>query len=168
MRTIYELFVIVVVGLTWLFVYQYYWDDVKNFFRSGEPTYVVHLNDVALEVTVADEEAERIKGLAGVESLRDFEGKLFIFDDAKHYGIWMKDMLIPIDILWFDEELRVIHIERNVSPSSYPDTFAPDEPARFVLETKAYFVDSLKIEEGDRLIVPPSLLPPDVREGLQR
>lgn len=168
MRSIYELIIILVVGLTWLFVYQYYWDDVKTFFFSGEPTYVVHINDVALEVTVADDTEERIQGLSGVESLRDFEGKLFIFDEADQHGIWMKDMIIPIDILWLDNKLRVVHIERNVMPSTYPDTFSPDEPTRFVLETKAHFVDSLKIKVGDRLIVPPGLLPRDVRDNLQK
>lgn len=168
MRPIYELIVIVAVALTWLFVYQYYWDDVKRFFSAGEPVYVIHLSDVALEVTVADEREERIKGLSGVASLDDFEGKLFIFDEPGNYGIWMKDMLIPIDVMWFNNDLELVHIVRNMTPDSYPDVFTSPEPARFVLETNAYFVDSLQIEEGARLILPPEILPTDIRDNLQR
>jgi len=168
MKSIYELFILAVVAVTWLLIYQNFGDNIKNFFSSGEPTYVVYLSDVALEVTVADEPHERIQGLSGVESLRDFEGKLFIFDVEDYYGIWMKDMLIPIDVMWFNNDLRLVHIERNMTPDTFPDSFTSDEPARFVLEMNAYFVDSLKIQEGSRLIVPPELLPRDIRERLQR
>ena len=110
MKTILELFVIAAVALTWLFVYQNYWDDIVLFFTSAQPTYIVHIGDVAVEVTVADDQAERERGLSGVESLGDFDGKLFIFDTADYQGIWMKDMLMPIDVLWFDDNLRLIHI----------------------------------------------------------
>ncbi len=167
MRPVYELFIIVVVCLTWVFVYQNYWDDIKRFFDSGEPYHVVYLGDVALEVTVADDSDERVLGLSGTESLRDFEGKLFIFEEAGNHGIWMKDMLIPIDVLWFNDDLELIHVERNMTPESYPQVYSAPEPARFVLETNAYFVDSLQIEPNSRLIVPPGLLPKDVKDRLQ-
>ena len=75
-------------------------------------------------------------------------------------------MLIPIDVLWFDDELKLVHIERNLTPDSYPDTYTSSQPARFVLEMNAYFVDSLQVEMGSRLIVPPELLPRDIRENL--
>lgn len=168
MKTVYELIVIVAVALTWLFVYQNYWDDIKMFLYSGQPVYVIHIGDVAMEVTVADEPAERELGLSGVESLKDFEGKLFIFDAEGDYGFWMKDMLIPIDIIWFNDDMEIVHIEENVTPDSYPKTFYADEPARFVLETNAYFIDALKIDSGSRLILPPEILPGDVKDRLQR
>lgn len=168
MRSLYELSIIIVVALVWVFIYQNYWDDVQRFFYSGEPDYIIHLSDVALEVTVADDEEERKQGLSGVEKLGDFEGKLFIFDEPGYYGIWMKDMKIPIDVLWFDNDLKLVHVVRNMTPDTYPDVFSSDEPARFVLETNAYFVDSLQVEEGSRLFLPPEILPADIREKLQQ
>ena len=168
MRSIFELSIFLVVGLTWLFVYQFYWDDIKRFFDSGEPVHIVYLSDIALEVTVADDTQERTQGLSGVEYLKDFEGKLFIFDELDHYGIWMKDMLIPIDVLWFDDDLKLTHIERNLTPDTYPDTYFSPEPARFVLELNAYFVDSLQLEKGSQLILPPEILPKDIRDHLQQ
>ena len=118
--------------------------------------------------SVDEETNERIAGLSGVSGLRDLEGKLFIFDaDGKH-GIWMKDMLIPIDILWIDKNLKVIHIVENASPDSYPHTvFSPPLDARFVLEMNAFFVSSLKIKVGDTLTLPPSLIPEDIKRNLQ-
>lgn len=167
MRSVFELTILVMVALAWVFVYNNYWDDIKAFFDPGEPHFIVHLTDVALNVTVADDSAERIQGLSGVESMGDFEGKLFIFDESDIHGIWMKDMKFPLDILWFNEDLELVHFERNVRPETFPDVFAPDEPARFVLEMNAYFVDSLQLQEGNRLILPPELLPKDIRERLQ-
>ena len=168
MRPIYELAIMVIVAIVWVFLYQNYWDDVQNFFSSGVPEYTVYLNDVALQVTVADDYAERVQGLSGVEELGDFEGKLFIFDQPGQHGIWMKDMLMPLDILWFDNDLKLVHIERNVSPDTYPDVFDADVETRFVLEANAYFVDSLRVQVGERLILPPEILPTDVRDNLQQ
>lgn len=168
MRAIYELMILAAVIVIWIMVYIYYWDDVKTFFYSGQPEYVVHIGEVALEVTIADSPEEREQGLSGVESLGDFEGKLFIFDTAGQYGIWMKDMLFAIDVLWFNEDLELIHVHQNLEPDSYPDVFAAPEPVRFIIETNAYFVDSLKLELGDRLILPPEILPTDIRNRLQQ
>ena len=67
----------------------------------------------------------------------------------------MKDMTFPIDIIWIDEQFRIIYIKEQVDPSTYPDTFAPDSPARFVLEMNSFFVESFQINVGDKLTVPP-------------
>lgn len=167
MAKVYEIIALIIIATVWVLIYQTYWDDLVAFLFEREPEYVAYFGDVAIKVTVADDYEERIQGLSGVTELDEFEGKLFIFDEAGQHGIWMKDMLIPLDIIWFNDDLEVIHIEENVTPDTFPDVYLPDEPARFVLEMNAYFVDALRIEEEDRLIVQPSILPPDVRERLQ-
>lgn len=161
-----ETVVLIVLAVTGFFVYYTYGDDIKRTLFEETGWYTVYIGEVALDVTVADEEHERIAGLSGTRTLGDFEGKLFIFDTNDRHGIWMKDMFIPIDIIWIDEDLKVIHIEENVLPSSYPSVFAPDQNARFVIETNAFFVDAVKIKEGDQLTLPPTLLPEDVRRDL--
>ncbi len=168
MKSVSELVIIFAVALTWLFVYQNYWGDIKTAIFANETTYVIHLSDVAMEVTVADDKEERIVGLSGVESLGEFGGKLFIYEEADYHSIWMKDMLMSIDVLWFDENMSLIHVENNLTPETYPNVFTPPSSARFILETNAYFVDSLKIQKGARLIVPPALLPKDIKGRLQQ
>jgi len=163
-----DIVIIIVVASTSLFLYKEYWDNVQRAFFGDEPLYTIYLGSKALEVTVADSPQERIQGLSGVTSLRDFEGKLFIFDTDAIYGIWMKEMLFPLDIIWIDKDLTVIHIEENVSPDSYPKTFVPTADARFVLEVNAKFVSSVQVKVGDRLLLPPGILPKDIEKELQK
>lgn len=167
MRILIDIFVIVVFLITVVFLYQNYWADFKRTFFDAEPEYTIYVGATAVSVTVADELAERVLGLSGVRSLRDLQGKLFVFDIEDKHGFWMKDMLIPIDIMWINNNLEVVHIVENVSPDTYPEVFAPPVGARFVLETNAHFVSSLKVAVGDRVILPSLLLPPDIRENLQ-
>jgi uncharacterized protein len=168
MKFIFESVILLILAAIALFVYREYWDDLQQLIFQETTLYTIYLDEVAIEATVADEYNERIAGLSGVKKLRDLEGKLFIFDtDAKH-GIWMKDMHFPIDILWIDKNLQVIDIEENVSPDTYPtQIFAPESDARFVLEVNAHLVSSVRINVGDRLTLPPSLLPDDIEESLQ-
>lgn len=166
MRFILEFCFIIATVVLGSYVYINYGDDIRTAFFEDAGEYRIYIGDTAMRVTVADTEAERRQGLSGVEALGDLEGKLFIFDQSDYYGIWMKDMLFPIDIIWLNDQLEVIHFETNVSPDTYPDVFAPTEPARFVLETKAFFVDLYKIMPGDKINLPSEILPHDVRESL--
>lgn len=154
---------LLVIGLALLvIVYQLYGQQVINSFSVGEE-HTMYVENVAVAVTVAKTEEERKQGLSGVEGLREQAGKLFIFDRPDTYGIWMKDMLFPIDIIWISEDLRVVDIHENVSPDTYPTIFSPREPARFVLEANAFFVDSFAINVGDRVTLPPDEVPLDLR-----
>lgn len=59
---------------------------------------------------------------------------MFIFDKPDYYGFWMKDMFYPIDIVFLDSDMKVISYIDNVDPASYPETFYPEEPAKYVIE----------------------------------
>ena len=169
MRFLIDIVVIVTLAVVGLFLYHQYWDAFKeswSAYRQSEQT--VYLGSVAISVTIADDEKKQRQGLSGVKSLRDLEGKLFIFNIDGPWGIWMKDMLIPLDIIWVDKNLRVVHIEENVAPDTYPAVFSSPRDARFVLEMNAHFVSSVRIKEGDRLTLPASLLPSDIRRDLQK
>lgn len=169
MKFLLETVVLIILGVTAVFVYQNYWDDIQAALFGGEEKYVIYLASTAIDVSIADDQGERIQGLSGVEKLNELEGKLFIFDtDAKH-GIWMKDMLMPLDIIWINKDLQVVHIAENVLPSTYPNqVFSPPVDARFVLEMNAFFVSSLKVRLGDRLTLPPSIVPSDIKQSLQQ
>lgn len=148
------------------YLYQSFGSQVTTYL-FGEPTNTIYIGDLAIGVTVADEPSERRLGLSGMKSLPDKEGKLFVFEESGNYGIWMKDMLFPIDIMWIDENLRIVHIEENVLPSSYPATYNSPVPARFVLETNAFFVDTFQIDVGESVSIPARSLPPDLHPSLQ-
>ena len=156
------------VGAVGLFLIVMWWGfnhysaDILNFFQI-ESTYVISFTEISLEVRVADEAAEWQQGLSGVTALGEREGKLFIFPETGDYGMWMKDMLIPIDIMWLDENFTIVHIEHNVSPDTYPKTFRSPVPARFVLETTAEFARAFNLQVGSKATLPSFIVPRDLQ-----
>jgi uncharacterized protein len=97
---------------------------------------------------LADIESERSKGLSGRLSLSQKEGMLFVFDSPDMYSFWMKDMKFPIDFIWIDENRQVIGFLENISPNTYPETFSPPSPVKYVLEVNSGFVEKFGITVG--------------------
>ena len=77
----------------------------------------------------------------------------FIFPLSARYGFWMKDMNFPIDIIWIDGSYRKVETTTNITPDTYPTTFHPYLPAKYVLEVNAGFVRKQNIYVGDRIIL---------------
>jgi uncharacterized membrane protein (UPF0127 family) len=92
------------------------------------------------EVMVRDEDRQR--GLMFRDSLPLERGMLFLFDEPGFPGIWMKNCRFPIDILWLDEQRRVVHVAEAVPPCKADPcpVYEPPNPgrqARYVLEINA-------------------------------
>lgn len=113
----------------------------------------IRLKGAIFNVRVADTSALRARGLSGSKPLTDNEGMFFVFDASDRIGFWMKDMLYALDIVWLDTDMKIVHIEKNLSPDTYPTVFYPDKPARYVFEIAAGTTDRLGIQEGDVLEV---------------
>ncbi|TSC90524.1 MAG: hypothetical protein G01um10142_420 [Parcubacteria group bacterium Gr01-1014_2] len=60
-------------------------------------------------------------------------------------------MNFPIDVIWLDENYRVVDIAHNVRPDSFPEIFEPRAPALYILEVNAGFARRNGIETGDDL-----------------
>jgi len=117
-------------------------------------TVPMEIADVTVSASIAQTWAERIQGLSGTPYLPDHVVKLFIFDANGFHSIWMKDMNYSIDIIWVDEAKTIVHIAKDISPDSYPESFTPDKPAYYVIETVAGFVDKNDIAIGDTVTIP--------------
>lgn len=115
------------------------------------PARQIHLDAHAVFVEVADTPSEREQGLSGHAPLLEGEGMLFVFDTDDSWGIWMKDMLFPIDIVWANAEGRVVTVVANADPASYPQIFYPTVPARYVVELPAGYAGRNAIAEGSVL-----------------
>lgn len=113
------------------------------------PSAKIKIAGTQLKIFVADTPVARERGLGGREALADNEGMLFVFPTDDAYAFWMKDMKFSIDILWLDASGTVVHIEPNVSPDSYPRTYKPSRPARYVLEVNAGFVEQHHVQVGN-------------------
>ncbi|MES2436662.1 MAG: DUF192 domain-containing protein [Patescibacteria group bacterium] len=113
----------------------------------------LQVNDIRIPIEIADSDPERIKGLSGRESLPEDTGLLFVFEHPERHGFWMKDMKFSIDMLWLDENLQVITIADSVSPETFPQSFSPSAPAKYVLELNAGFSKEHNIIVGSQFSV---------------
>lgn len=102
-----------------------------------------------IKVILAETTLEQNRGLSGREKLNENEGMLFVFNHEGNYPFWMKDMNFPIDIIWLDENLKVVYIKKNALPQSYPESFSPGTNAKYVLEVNAGFSEKNNLKEGD-------------------
>jgi uncharacterized membrane protein (UPF0127 family) len=107
----------------------------------------VNIGSGVYQLRLATTPDAREKGLSGTASLNPDGGLLMAFPSSDTWGIWMKDMKVPIDIVWLNEDKKVVYIVKNASPSDSTDkTFKPIEAARYVLELPAGSVDQSAIK----------------------
>ena len=122
------------------------------FMPQSSATNTIFINGAKIEVELADTPQKRTKGLSVRESLGQNEGMLFIFEKSDYYSFWMKDMNFALDIIWIGEDKKIADIIKNAIPESYPKTFSPREPAKYVLEVNAGYADEYKIEIGNEIV----------------
>ena len=117
------------------------------------------INDVGenvdFTVEVADTDALRELGLMFRRELPENRGMLLIYSAPEPIGIWMKNTLLPLDILFFDAEGRITHLHHNAVPGDLTPMMA-DGLSLGVLEINAGLADRLKIGEKSRVIYPVS------------
>ncbi len=116
----------------------------------------VVIHGQAIRVDVADTPDKQTLGLGGRGRLSAQEGMLFVYAERSRQAFWMHGMLIPIDMIWLDNE-TVVHIAADVPPpaAGTPDaqlpTYQPEAPANFVLELAAGRARALGLHVGDRV-----------------
>lgn len=117
-------------------------------------TVPMKIAEVEVKASVAKTLPERIQGLSDTKALPKGVVKLFMFNANGYHSIWMKDMNYAIDILWVDEAGKIVHIEENITPDTYPDSFTSNEPAFYVIETNAGFAQKYNISVGEMVELP--------------
>lgn len=117
-------------------------------FLKNKNEVIFLLNNKKISLIIADTEEKREKGLGNRDSLPKNKGMLFVFDKIDIYGFWMKNMRFAIDIVWLDENKKIVHIEKNVLPDTFPNTFIPTQKSLYVIETNAGFVVDNDLEVG--------------------
>ena len=119
----------------------------------------IKIGDTRITAQVAHTEAEREKGLGGIDALYEHDGMFFIFDGPVFPSFWMKDMKIPIDIVWISGG-KVIGFEENVDPEIGVTElnlklYKPSDFVNNVLELRAGAVRAFHINKGDEVITRP-------------
>lgn len=105
------------------------------------------------QIEVAKTDRQKEKGLMFRESLAPDAGMLFIYDEPQHVSMWMKNTLIPLDMLFIDRERKVVRIARNTTPRSLA-SIPSGQIVWAVLELRGGRSAELGIREGSRVTYP--------------
>ncbi|WP_099866486.1 DUF192 domain-containing protein [Pararhizobium haloflavum] len=121
---------------------------------SADPL-VIETADGQFDYTVelALDGRERAIGLMNRESMEDDHGMLFRFESVRPVSMWMKNTLIPLDMLFIREDGTVAGFHENAEPMSETVISAP-EPIRYVLELNGGTAEEIGLAEGDRVSHP--------------
>lgn len=99
-------------------------------------------------IEIADDPQERARGLMFVEEMPMFDGMLFIYERPQSVSFWMKNTLIPLDMLFASPEGEILRIQENAIPGDL--TSIPGGPGvQMVLEINGGLSARLGIAEGD-------------------
>lgn len=126
---------------------------------TGLPTAKVVLNGQPYTVELARTRTEKAQGLMHRAHLPDDRGMLFLGDRPQPISFWMKNTLIPLDIIFLDDQWKVVDLHQNVPPCqadpcpSYPSS----RPATHVLEINGGQAEQLGVKPGVALSVPQEL-----------
>jgi len=117
--------------------------------EDGSLLATVNIGNTSYAMEIADDIAERKLGLGGRSELEEGSGMIFTFEREGFHSFWMEGMEFSLDIVWIDEDSKIIDIERNVSPDDYPQQYVSIFPAKYVLEVNAGEMLKHGVQIGD-------------------
>lgn len=115
----------------------------------------VYLDQKPLEVAVFTTREQQALGLMGIDKLSENTGGLFVFEPATNVNFWMKNVLIELDLLFFDEQGQLSGMVESAQPCGWlscPQFSARN--VRYVLEVNGGFVKDNQLPPNMRLRVP--------------
>ncbi|MCX6757298.1 MAG: DUF192 domain-containing protein [Candidatus Nomurabacteria bacterium] len=148
--------IFIIISLVILFFILFFYYNISSIHSKPTSDQIAVMDKViisgqTIDVEISDTSAKRELGLSGHAPLLNNQGMFFVFDVPDKYAFWMKDMLFPLDIIWINSDMKVVYIEKNLEPNSYPKLFSSNEDALYVLELNAGFSDKNNLQIGDIL-----------------
>lgn len=120
-----------------------------EFVKEGELTFSNETKElIKIDIEVADTEKSIIQGLMYRKSMEEKHGMLFKFPNMEKRNFWMKNTIISLDIIYVDDQKKIVSIQKNTIPYS-EDQVPSHVPAQYVIEVNAGFCDSYGIKVGD-------------------
>ena len=118
-------------------------------FFSKTPKAII--NNQTFDLLLAKTDKEKALGLSEKQSLPQNSGMLFVFEKPNYYSFWMKEMKLPIDIIFISKN-RIITVYHDVKPPQTPQEslpiYKPEEPADMVLEINAGQAQKYNLKKG--------------------
>ncbi len=104
-----------------------------------------------IDIEIADTDEKRTRGLMDRLSMKENRGMLFLFSYETIQSFWMKNTVLPLDIIFVNREHEIVTIHKHTVPfdtGSYPST----KPASMVVEVNAGYTETYGITEGDKIV----------------
>jgi len=126
--------------------------------EANFPRGTIKLDNVTLDVQIAETDAQKTRGLMFQNELPYDQGMIFVLNQEQVIPIWMLNMQFPLDVIWFDSNGNVIHIATNVQPCKSALETATctvdnggGKLAKYVLEVTSGFVAKFNITQNSKL-----------------
>lgn len=122
-------------------------DNMKIFIKTDQKTF-------RISAELADTDEEQRLGLMHREKLREGKGMIFVYDKPVVLSFWMKDVLIPLDMLFVGEDLKIKHIVHAAPPCNEGNkcpTYPYLKPIKYVLEVPGGYAKKHNVKEGDTI-----------------
>lgn len=104
----------------------------------------------AIDIEIADDDYQRETGLMHRSSLKEYQGMLFTFDQEEQRAFYMKNTLIPLDIIYLNKDGIIVSFAENAKPKDL-SSLPSQVPAQYVLEINGGLSEEWILEVGDRV-----------------
>ena len=121
------------------------------------PRGTIKIDDIPLQVQIADTEPRRIRGLMFQDQLPYDQGMIFVFEQPGLYSLWMLNMHFALDMIWFDSQGNIVHMEKDVPPCKTAletmtcQSIIPNGDAMYILEVTSGFIEKYNITKESKL-----------------
>ena len=108
------------------------------------------INCFDVELALSPEDREQ--GLMFRDCLGKDKGMLFVFMTEKEYSFWMKNTLIPLDIIWLNKNKEIVFISENNQPCKNNDCpiIKTNKKAKYILELNGGMINKIDLKIGDK------------------
>lgn len=126
----------------------------KDIPQEYEITTIYLASDHIITVEIADTEYLRNRGLMYRDQLDIDKGMLFIFEGDVQHSFWMKNTLIPLDMIFLDDKWMVVDIIEDVPPCEEKECtgYTPFEKYRYVIEVNGGLCKEIGLQIGDQVV----------------
>ncbi len=101
-----------------------------------------------IDVEIAETDETRHLGLMFRENMQETQGMLFLFPVEEYQSFYMKNTIMPLDIMFINSKKQIVKIHKRTEPFS-EKSLPSFKPSRYVVEVNAGFTDKYNIKEGD-------------------
>lgn len=123
-----------------------------EFTKHGELTFISESIGFRskIDIEIADDDNSRAQGLMYRTKMNENQGMFFIFPNETFQSFWMRNTVMPLDIIFVNKENRIVRIHKNTEPF-YEGSYPSNAPAIYVIEVNAGYTEKYGINEGDKI-----------------